>query len=306
MSSQRSPLPSHPRVFTWRHASPVPGVLAPGRYADDVMDQHASSWCGACYLVSAATMVRDRAHIALARAHAAHARSVRPPRLSLQTLLDHFRLGGQEEDEGDHDDSVPGWTACHGGFPMEVLACMRDGACPMVWEARGDAMPYEWWGFPRLLRRCPATNVTGFSVTDPRRIPPARVKAELVEGGTLVLEVSAQTLKALDARGVATDLAPRDADHAVCVVGWDVVSGEEDEEEEVWIVRNSWGTERVPREVPEDADACVARGRNACRVQWDAYRGDPRDPGFVLLPMSYVPLHAEAPSPWVAATVVVG
>jgi hypothetical protein len=29
----------------------------------------------------------------------------------------------------------------------------------------------------------------------------------------------------------------------------------------------------------------------------------PSEPGFLLLPTSYAPLHADAPSPWVVATV---
>lgn len=281
-----------PSRFSWRREvggprSATHPELSPGVYACDAMDQHAPSWCGACYLVAAATSVSDRAHIALARAH--HGRCVRPPRLSLQTLLDHFREWSAE----------PGWNACHGGFPLSVLRCMQDRTCPMVWEERADA--WEWWGFPRALTRCPVPDVTSFRVAGARRVPPETVKRELLEHGPLVLEVSARTLKTLDARGVATDLTPRPPDHAVCVVGWETTA----DGVECWVVRNSWGDARAPKAVPTDITQCVARGRNACAVEWEPWRGMPSDPGFLLLPMRFAPLSSRTPSPWIAARVVV-
>lgn len=266
------------RRLTWRRATE--GV-PPDRYASDAVDQHAEAWCGACYLVAAAQMVQDRAHVALARARGAR---VPPPRVSLQTLMDHFR----ERDVG------PGWNACHGGFPEHVLQCLADGTCPLVME-RGKRE--RWWGFARVTTRCPRADAP-FRVSEPRRVMPWDVRAALADG-PVVLEVSATTLKRLDARGVARDLTPREPDHAVCVVGWEtLVNGVE-----CWIVRNSWGRARVPQSVPTDVDTCVARGRNDCAVAWEAWKGDPRDPGFLLLPISYAPLHALAPSPWLVADV---
>lgn len=262
-------------MFTWRRVRGA-GHTPDGRYASDPVDQHAASWCGACYLVAAAQMVQDRAHVALARQKG---RWVVPPRLSLQALLDHH-----EEFE-----AAPGWCACHGGFPLHVLQCMERGECPLVLSDPCD----RWWGFPRLVRSCPRPDAR-FSVRDARRVAPDAVR-EALRDGPVVLEVSAETLKRVNARGVVEDLAWRDPDHAACVVGW---------ERDCWIVRNSWGKERVPEAVPDDAEQCVARGHNACDVvAWQPWSGDPRDPGFLLLPQSFPPLHHRWPSPWIACTV---
>lgn len=276
-------------AWNWRLPSEQPG-LPRAVYACDAFDQHAPSWCGACYLVAAATSVSDRAHIALARKHHAAGRCVRVPRLSLQTLLDHFHEWSAE----------PGWNACHGGFPLSVLRCLEDGTCPMVWERGEEARP-EWWSFPRLLDRCPAANVSSFRVANARRVAPDQVKRELRERGPLVLEVSAATVRRLDARGVAVDATPREPDHAVCVVGWQTTS----DGVECWVVRNSWGRDRVPVDVPRDVGECVSRGANACKVEWEPWRGMPDDPGCLLLPMHFAPLWARLPSPWIAADVVV-
>lgn len=256
--------------------------------ASDAVDQHGgTSWCGACYLVAAATSVQDRAHIALARKHRPN-RCVRPPRLSLQIIIDHF----------EERDVVPGWSGCHGGFPLHVLQCMQNRTCPLVWEVASS--PHAWLGFPRIVTRCPVSDVASFSVTGARRVPPEEVKRELKEYGPLVLEVSADTLKRLDARGVATDLEAREPDHAVCVVGWQTLENAG----ACWIIRNSWGTARVPKRIPRDAAECVGRGFNICTVEeWEPWSGMPSDPGFLLLPMSYAPLWSHDPSPWIAATV---
>ena len=120
---------------------------------------------------------------------------------------------------------------------------------------------------------------------------------ELRARGPVVLEISARTLIECDARGVATDLTPRDSDHAVCVVGWTTVDGVP-----CWIVRNSWGKRRVPAEVPRDL-TCVTRDANDCVVTWRHWVGAPDRPGFVYLPKAYAPLHSATPSPWIAARI---
>ena len=280
------------RDFSWRRVNgadyarrPGGAPLASGRYASDAIDQHATSWCGACYMVAAAQAVQDRAHIALGKR--VHPRCPRAPRLSLQALLDHF-----EEWEAE-----PGWNACHGGFPLHVLQCLEARTCPLVMST--EERPGLYVGFPRLLGWCHAADPAAkFQVVDARRVPPDRVRETLLAEGPVVLEINAGTLKSADARGIVADVQPREANHAVCVVGWERRGGED-----CWIVRNSWGKERGPEDVPADADDCVGRGFNKCQVKWQPWRGDPKDPGFVLLPMRYAPLWSTAPSPWIAATV---
>lgn len=273
--------------FSWRRVraedAPAAGV-PPGAYATHAFDQHNMSWCGCCYLVAAVQCVEDRGHIAAARrAAAAGAPPPRRARLSLQRALDHYGAL----------DAEPGWNACHGGFSLHVLRCMAEGRCPLVAPA---AHP-EWRGHPRALAATARSDV-GLRVARPRRLAPDAVRAELLARGPVVLEVNAATLKSVDARGVAVDLAPRAPNHAVAVVGWttDAAAGP------CWVVRNSWGARRVPRALPSDL-GCVSHQGNACEVEWEPWSGDPRDPGFLLLPASFAPLRATAPSPWVAADV---
>ena len=268
-------------MFTWRdlrgHAA-VPD----GRYAVDAVDQHRAAWCGACYIVSAAQMVQDRAHVALA---IAGRRSTGPPNLSLQSLMDFFEEWG----------AGPEWNACHGGFPLHVLSCMERGECPLV-----VGQPGEWAGFARTTASCPRPDLAHVRVSRPRRVPPRHVRRCLEAGGPVVLEVNAHTLKTTDARGVVSDLAPRLPNHAVCVVGWTRVAGAGD----CWIVRNSWGTDRVPVDIPDDHEVCVGRGYNRCTAVFERWNSDPADPGFCFLPARFAPLDNESPSPWIACDVL--
>lgn len=273
-----------PADFSWRAVRASDGAAPPGRYAAEAVDQHRASWCGCCYMVAAVQCVEDRLHVARARSARAAPGRVR---LSLQHVLDHFV----------ELDAEPGWNACHGGFPLHVFECMGRGACPLVEEGGLRGRPV-WRGHPRPVDRTPVDAAPRFRVANARRVPPDEVTRELLDRGPIVLEVSAHTLKKVDGRGVATDLTPRAANHAVAVVGWRDVDGEP-----CWIVRNSWGASRVPRAVPRDV-SCVSRDGNDCEVEWEPWSGDPTDPGFALLPCSYAPLRrADGVSPWVAADV---
>ena len=121
--------------------------------------------------------------------------------------------------------------------------------------------------------------------------------SHILKDGPVLLEV-AGTLKRVDAKGVVQDLTPRPSDHVVCVVGWTERGGEA-----CWILRNSWGKRRVPLRVPDNVDQCVGIGYHKCRVEWEPWTGMPEDPGFLLLPCRFPPLHATTPSPWMACTV---
>ena len=109
-----------------------------------------------------------------------------------------------------------------------------------------------------------------------------------------MLEINAKTLKTTNSKGIVTDLTPREANHAVCVIGW---------KNECWIVRNSWG-DMVPIDVPKDL-SCVVRGENKCSVSFEKWNNMLEDPGFVLLPFDYAPLHNKKISPWIYCGVVV-
>lgn len=238
----------------------------------EVFDQHAKSWCGACYVVAVVQVVEDRGNLLLGK---------RTPRqrIDMQVVFDHFHDSGMED----------GWNACHGGFPRKVVACLAEKRCPLkVTQAP------RWFGHPRSLQRT-LTSDAPFVVTGGERLPAARVKDELRAHGPVVLEVNAGVLKLLDARGVVTARAYAQPNHAVAVVGWVVRGGVG-----CWVVRNSWGKKRVPADIPDDL-SCVTHAGNGCTVQWEYWVGDPEDPGYCYLPVEHP--CATVDDPWIAPRV---
>lgn len=268
--------------FSWRTlARGADRSLPAGRYAADAIDQHQGGWCGSCYLVAVVQCVEDRASILATRRSSWWLAAPQRVRLDLQAVLDHYQ-----------DASTPGWNACHGGLPLEVFECLASRACPL----RLIDAPTRLLGFPQRRTTTLLGNAP-YVVLDARRLPETSVRESLRRDGPVVLEVSARTLKSVDERGVVTDLTPRESNHAVCVVGWRHVDGTE-----CWIVRNSWGSHRAPVDLPGDI-TCVSNEGNSCEVEWERWTGDPHDPGFCYLPMSFLPLHLHDPCPWVVATV---
>lgn len=248
--------------------------LPSGCFVGEVFDQHSSSWCGCCFLVSATQMVEDRMRISLSKKRGI---SSSKDKVDLQAVMDEFY------------DSEMGWNVCHGGFPFEILECIRDGRCPLLWRRRGEG---EWLGYARIRERCRAP-FGREPLSSVRRIQERDVKQDILTYGPIVLEVNAATLKSADDEGVLTDLTPRASNHSVTVIGW---------KERGWIVRNTWGLERVPTDIPSDL-GCVARGRNDCEVEFEEWVGDPLRRGHVYLPFAFEPLHDSANPPWISAIV---
>ena len=254
------------------------------RYAGNCMNQHSEGWCGMCYMSSAVQCFEDRAHLATAR----YAGEKIPRlRMDIQMVLDYFK-----------DSTAPkGWNACHGGFPMHVLKCIKDGVCPIKWEYdKGDRnlLGYSRGKVGQAKRRAerrPAPRIVSV-----RHIPHADVEREIMERGPVVLEVSGDVIESADPEtGICTELHHTEVDHAVCVVGWETRHGVR-----CWIVRNVWGKQGHPSE--PKSFKCVKVGQNECKVPWKKWTGDPTDPGFCLLPCSFAALKA-SPSPWIAPRV---
>ena len=265
------------KPFSWRDVK-ASARLAPGRYAADVIDQHRTNWCGACYVVCAVQMVEDRAAVLESRAHR---RSRWSRHICIQTVMNHV----QEPSLGNE------WNPCLGGFPLSVLSQMESRSCPLVWGV--DPMR-KWKGYAQRLDVC-AFDEKRVAVASPRRIDPSEVQTAIFERGPVVLEVSAEALLSADESGRAVDLTPREPNHAVCVVGWTA--------DQSWIIRNSWGKQNAPANVPPD-DTCVDYDRNECSVNRKTWNSLPSDPGFVLLSMAYPPLLNTSPSPWIEADVI--
>ena len=262
--------------FNWKnlvnHA-----VLPNGNYIGDVVDQHEKGWCGCCYVVCAIQMIEDRFRIEFSKTF--H-KSPRLKHVDIQTIMDYF------------EEATEGWNVCHGGYPLSVLGCMQDRTCPIVWSNESDFLGYS----RDELTKCSAPNpyAERIHILNPRRISEHEVEEQILEYGPVILEINGDTLKKYNARGIVSDLSPQEPNHAVTVVGW---------EEDNWIVRNSWGTKKVPTEIPSDLK-CVARGKNDCSISWSNWSGKKDDPGYILLPKSFKPLHEIAISPWIVADVV--
>ena len=256
-------------AFSWRDTL-ASHPLPQGQYAGDVVDQHEIGWCGWCYLVAAVQMVEDRLRIS----HSAATGRSPHGRISTRALIDTFR-------EKDQDSS---WSICQGGSSIHVLECMQDGNCTPRWILRNGEDGEDVMD-------------VAVSVSGSGRLMEAHVRSELYKYGPVILEVNATTLKSASREdGKVTDLTYREPNHAVCVVGW---------EGDSWIVRNSWGTHGlVPKSIPSDYRGCSSpvRGENTCIATMETWHSMPSDSGFVLLPMSFAPLH-DMDSPWIHAHV---
>ena len=123
------------------------------------------------------------------------------------------------------------------------------------------------------------------------------IQQELLRHGPIVLEIDGALLKSVDGHGVVRDQTVQEPNHAVSVVGWapcptDGVG--------CWVLRNSWGGERVPKDAPV-SESCVGVGYNVCSVEYEAWTGMPTDPGFALLPFHHPSIMVD--EPWIACTV---
>lgn len=270
---------------------PRTASLPSGSYTTPPINQHISNWCGACYLVAAAQSVDDCVFIALTRA--LKRRPAPRKHLSLQALVDHFQVF-QERAE-------PGWNVCHGGYPLHVLQCIERNECPLLWDTKPKPQTTawlhitEWFGFARSPPSKANTAIDErVSLTNSTRLFPSKVKEVLRDVGPVVLEISADTVLSVDARtGVVQDLSSREEDHAVSVVGWCRVDGQE-----CYIARNSWGLSRVPKQMPDD-ESCVDVNVNQCSVDFVPWSGDPGNPGFFFIPTDMPRLSHMHPSPWI-------
>ena len=260
--------------FSWR-ATRAHGHVPDGTYAGATFDQHSMGWCGCCYIVAAVQAIEDRGHIA------------RPqnPRhtVDMQTVLDHFSTSASAEGSA--------WNACHGGSVMHVVKCLVSRACPLL-----TTRHKRWLGHPSRTARTPLSTAP-YRVASVTRFRTRDVLAELYRHGPVILEINANTLKSCDRDGVVTDLAPAPPNHAVSVVGWRHTQSAG----LCWIVRNSWGQNRVPVDIPDDT-LCVDKDGNRCEVEWTYWAGDPANPGFCYLPMSYPMLHTS--DPWIVPHVL--
>lgn len=272
------------RLWTDAHSSMH---LAPGSYASRVINQHRSGWCGCCYLIAVVQMIQDRWNLMIGQ-HTLVKTMYPYAELDAQCMLDEYdKFRGA---------IFSGWTACHGGDPRQVISCFNSDSCRLfLAPSSGGA----WSGYARSKDKqtCEERARPNISVGEVHNIANNRdaVKRAIYDRGSVVLGIDAQCL--LMARdGVADTTSRAKRNHAVTVVGW-----QWNGDDECWLLRNSWGSETVPNNLPEDIK-CVQRGANNCTESTRTWRGMPTLPGYVLLPMSYLEQNG-GDSPWYECSV---
>lgn len=244
--------------FTWQRVRTRFGGTV--SFVSDAFDQHAVSWCGCCFVVAVVQCIEDRGHILMRK---------RTP-LDMQGMLNHVS-------------HAFGKNACRGGLPEDVLKCIIHGSCPLM-RRRGC-----WTGRPQPVTHTQSSNVPFVVTGIDKAIYSHMVKDILRKDGPVILMINSDTLKAVDGKGVVTDLTYKVMNHAVTVVGWT--------EDDMWIVRNSWGRMRVPTALPDNLE-CVDDDNIECKVSWEYWIGDPNNPGFLFLPMTAEALQPPN-APWI-------
>lgn len=257
-------------------------LIAPGNYASLPFNQHQNGWCGACYLVSVVQMIQDRVHVALGKRD--QSVQVYPwVKIDIQKVLN-----GYQRYKAPHTRS---WNACQGGIPLSVMNAIAEDKIPLQFENSA------WLGYPNESSSGPSD--LKIRVKDTTRIlPTSDVESRILRNGPVVLNINAQLLKTADEYGIVRNVdEAKVSNHAVTVIGWETRN-----EIECWILRNSWGDTDVPKSLPSDID-CVKNGENTCRVELEKWNNDPHNPGYILLPKTYAPLHDDNNSPWFEASV---
>ena len=269
--------------FTWQNVDSekykeMTGTdISPGCYTSLPINQHKSSWCGCCYMVSTLQMIQDRIHVKLGKKN----NNVMFPwvLIDLQSMMDHYQAY-----KGPYS---KGWNACKGGIPLNLLYAIENNKCPLIFS--NDE---EWLGHPREIHKLQKTNMHITINNSKRIVPTSDVENKILEHGPVVLSISGTLLKNINEEGYVESSAVFKANHAVSVVGWFYKNGKK-----YWIARNSWGGKEVPVSFPEDM-SCVSTTSNNCNVKTEPWVGDPHHPGFVYIPSDYSLLNDDENSPW--------
>jgi len=258
--------------------------ISSGCYTSLPINQHKSSWCGCCYMVSTLQMIQDRIHVKLGKQN--NTRMIPWIIFDLQSMLDHYQAY-----KGPYS---RGWNACKGGIPLNLLNAIETKKCPLIISKKE-----EWVGHPREIRNIEHTNIK-ISVTNSKRIvPTSHIEERILNYGPVVLSISGQLLKNIDENGFVDGTKVMTANHAVSVVGWFYKN-----DKKYWIARNSWGEKEVPVSFPDNM-SCVTTTGNNCNVKTEKWVGDPQNPGFVYIPSDYILLNDDENSPWFEADVSV-
>lgn len=277
-----------PIAWSWQHISkrdaawynrvfPLQTIL-PGCYTSPVFNQHASGWCGSCYLIAVLQMLQDRLNIRISK------------RLNGSTALPIVELNAQIAMHAYHKtQNQQDWNPCHGGNLLELMSRIAAKEVPLILTT-SDSFP--WFGYSQIADDTDTDYHSDFDVgrtfgilsCNPRGYVPV-VQRHLLQHGPCCLTIHAQCMldPTLPKRnGMIDPDITGPANHVVTVLGWKIVN-----HVSCWIIRNSWGSERVPTAIPENVQ-CVSANKNDCQIEYKSWIGDPSNPG-----MAYLPFHSK-------------
>jgi len=271
--------------FSWQRVNPeiyeklTNTEIAAGNYASVPINQHKTKWCGCCYMVATLQMIQDRLHVSLGKKNT-NTRMSPWVVIDLQSMLNHY-----QKHKGPY---TRGWNSCKGGIPLSLLNAIENKNVPLMFDLRKT----KWMGHPEIIASTDISN-TKISIENSRRITPTSlVEEEILKNGPVLLSISGALLKKNDEHGFITSNEILKINHAVTVIGWVHKNNKK-----YWIIRNSWGKEHVPKNVPQDM-SCVTTYSNKCIIEKEKWSGDPNNPGHVYLDASYAPLNDDENSPW--------
>jgi cathepsin X len=210
-----------PSSFFW---GDVDGV----NYLSAVRNQHIPVYCGSCWAHASTSTMTDRYTIE----HGAATKFPGPTLLSVQNVIDC----------GDSGSCFGGWDglvyvyAEEKGIPSETCNAYQavNQECNRLHEC------YTCW--PGSLKGCePVKTYERMYATEHGRVSGRKmIKAEVFARGPVSCEIDAT--EGLDAYvgGIYSEYKPgAQSNHVVSIVGW----GVSDDDQEYWVVRNSWGRE---------------------------------------------------------------
>ena len=291
VSSRKSLLIKYPKQWNWKNiteadASLYEGVfsksLQPGNYASNVINQHRSNWCGCCYLIAVLQMIQDRVHVTLGIDNKIENEMVPVIEFDAQLALNAYDKYNRERVGGT-------WNACRGGDPLKVIKAIMNEAVPLVVTGSDG---YSWVGYPEIGETSTKVN-NNIKIDGAYQLEATNheIQGRIMQFGSVVLGIdSACMLQSKLKNGVIDVSIHGKRNHAVSVIGWIEKNGENH-----WIIRNSWGMERAPKDFPDIN--CVLANSNNCDIKWDTWIGSTNDPGYIYVPFSYAGLKDE-PSPW--------
>jgi len=237
-----------PASFDWRNVSGV-------NYLTHDLNQHIPQYCGSCWAHGAMSSLADRIKIIR--------RAAWPEiNLSIQYILNCGQTVGGTCNGGSHSGAFQ--FAKQNGIPSDTCLSYeaKDETCSALNTCRDCVGPYQKGSCS------PVSNFTRYFVDQFGRVSGvANIIAEIATRGPVAAGIDSTVLHAYKG-GIITQTGPANINHIVEIVGYDTDAATK---QDVWIVRNSWGTYWG-----EAGYFRIIRGKNALGIEADVYWATPK------------------------------